>query len=29
LLYFLFSNLFDFFENYFIGNKNARWKSWS
>ena len=24
LLYFLFSNLFDFFENYFIGNKNAR-----
>ena len=24
LLYFLFSNLFDFFENYFIGNKNVR-----
>ncbi len=24
LLYFLFSNLFDFFENYFLGNNNAR-----
>ena len=24
LLYFLFSNLFDFFENYFVGNTNAR-----
>tara|TARA_B110000027_G_scaffold12016_1_gene10999 strand:+ start:530 stop:1051 length:522 start_codon:yes stop_codon:yes gene_type:complete len=24
LLYFLFSNLFDFFEIYFLGNKNAR-----
>ena len=24
LLYFLFSNLFDFFENYFVGNANAR-----
>jgi len=24
LLYFLFSNLFDFFENYFLGNANAR-----
>ena len=24
LLYFLFSNLFDFFENYFKGNINAR-----
>ena len=28
LLYFLFSNLFDFFEIYFLGNKNARWKFW-
>ena len=28
LLYFLFSNLFDFFENYFVGNANARWKFW-
>ena len=28
LLYFLFSNLFDFFEIYFVGNKNARWKFW-
>ena len=27
-LYFLFSNLFDFFENYFKGNINARWKLW-
>ena len=26
LLYFLFSSLFDFFENYFLGNDNARWK---
>jgi len=24
LLYFLFSNLFDFFENYFVGNTNVR-----
>jgi len=24
LLYFLFSNLFDFFENYFVGRTNAR-----
>ena len=24
LLYFLFSNLFDFFENYFLGNSNVR-----
>jgi hypothetical protein len=24
LLYFLFSNLFDFFENYFVGRNNAR-----
>ena len=28
LLYFLFSNLFDFFEIYFLGNKNARRKFW-
>ena len=28
LLYFLFSNLFDFFENYFVGNTNVRWKFW-
>ena len=28
LLYFLFSNLFDFFENYFVGKINARWKLW-
>ena len=27
-LYFLFSNLFDFFENYLIGSNNARWKLW-
>ena len=26
LLYFLFSNLFDFFENYFVSNNNVRWK---
>ena len=26
LLYFLFSNLFDIFENYFMGSNNARWK---
>ena len=26
LLYFLFSSLFDFFENYFLGNNNVRWK---
>ena len=29
LLYFLFSNLFDFFENYFVGKTNVRWKPWS
>ena len=29
LLYFLFSNLFDLFENYFVGsNNNAGWKFW-
>ena len=28
LLYFLFSNLFDFFENYFIGKNNVGWKLW-
>ena len=28
LFYFLFSNLFDFFENYFVSNNNARWKFW-
>ena len=28
LLYFLFSNLFDFFEIYFVGNSNVRWKFW-
>ena len=28
LLYFLFSNLFNFFENYFLGNNNVRWKLW-
>ena len=28
LLYSLFSNLFDFFENYFVGKTNARWKFW-
>ena len=26
LLYFLFSNLFDFFDNYFLGKINVRWK---
>ena len=29
LLYFLFSNLFDLFENNFLGKNNARWKFWS
>ena len=29
LLYFLFSNFFKFFENYFIGSKNVRWEFWS
>ena len=29
LLYFLFSNLFDFFENHIVGKTNARWKLWS
>ena len=28
LLYSLFSNLFDFFENYFVGRNNARWEFW-
>jgi len=28
LLYFLFSNIFDFFENYLVGSNNARWKFW-
>ena len=28
LLYFVFSNLFDFYENYLMGNNNARWKFW-
>ena len=28
LLYFLFSNFFDFFENHFVGKVNARWKLW-
>ena len=28
LLYFLFSNLFDFFENYFVGRNNAGWEFW-
>ena len=26
LFYFLFSSLFDIFENYFLGNNNVRWK---
>jgi hypothetical protein len=29
LLYFLFSNLFDFFETYLVGRTNAGWKFWS
>ena len=28
LLYFLFSNLFDLFEHYLLGNKNVRWRFW-
>ena len=28
LLYFLFSNLFDYFENYLVGSINARWRFW-
>ena len=28
LLYFLFSNIFDFFENYLLGRDNVRWKFW-
>ena len=28
LLYFLFSNIFDFFESYIVGSKNARWRFW-
>ena len=28
LFYFVFSNLFDFYENYLMGNNNARWKFW-
>jgi len=28
LLYFLFSNLFDFFESYVLGRNNVRWKFW-
>jgi len=28
LLYFLLSNLFDFFESHIVGNKNVRWKFW-
>lgn len=27
-MYFIFSNLFDFFERYIVGSSNARWKSW-
>ena len=29
LLYFLFANLFDFFEKNIVGRANARWKFWS
>ena len=29
LLYFLFSNLFDFFETYLVGRTNAGWKFWN
>ena len=28
LLYFLFSNIFDFFEKYFVGGPNVRWELW-
>ena len=28
LLYFLFSNFFDFFESYIVGSRNVRWKPW-
>ena len=28
LLYFLFSSLFDFFENYIVGRNNVRWEFW-
>jgi len=28
LLYFLFSNIFDFFEKYIVGNRYARWRLW-
>ena len=28
LFYFLFSNIFDFFESYFVSSKNAGWKFW-
>ena len=28
LFYFLFSNIFDFFESYIVGSKNARWRFW-
>ena len=28
LFYFLFSNLFDLFENYILGNNNVRWRFW-
>jgi len=28
LFYFLFSNIFDFFDKYIIGSNNARWKFW-
>ena len=28
LLYFLFSNLFDFFETYIVGSNNVRWRFW-
>ena len=28
LFYFLFSNIFDLFERYIVGSKNARWRFW-
>ena len=28
LFYFLFSNIFDFFESYFVGSNNAGWRFW-
>ena len=28
LFYFIFSNLFDFFESYIVGSNNVRWKFW-